>query len=60
MQGVLNEAPTPLFTGNGFADVMLHDLLTKDIARGTSGCHLVEGAPLAITTYDKHATRLIW
>jgi hypothetical protein len=58
---LLNEAPTPLYTGNGFADVMLHDLLTKDIARGTPEFDtLLKALHCAITTYDKHATRLIW
>jgi hypothetical protein len=56
-----NEAATPLFTGNGFADVMLHDLLTKDIARGTPDfATLLKTLHCAITTYDKHATRMIW
>lgn len=58
---LLNEAPTPLFTGNGFADVMLHDLLSKDIARGNPEfATLLKALHCAITTYDKHATRLIW
>jgi len=58
---LLNEAPTPLFTGNAFADVMLHDLLSKDIARDSPEfATLLKALHCAITTYDKHATRLIW
>lgn len=58
---LLNEAPTPLFTGNGFADAMLHDLLTKEVARDSQEfASLLKALHCAITTYDKHATRLIW
>ena len=52
---------TPLCTGSAFADEMLHDMLSRDVAPGSSEfATLLKALHCAIKNRHVHATRLLW